>query len=417
MTTLAEHPASLTADGMLVSAHFAGDAEAFPTLYRRYHPDVLRFLRASLHDRAVAEDLAQEALLRALRYLHCYDPSKPFWPWLRKIAVNLVPAEMARRAMEVPVEEIDRDSIALADATDHVVSRDAVMECLATLPKRQSRALIMRYVEDRDANDIAALFGIKRNALEQLLLRARQNFLKEYRARNAALPGFAAIVDKLRRAFTTVGAKLNVAAGAPMSVAGDWAVGAVITVGGIGLVGGMGTTPPARGAESPPVQRPATDTADPTDSAVSGDRRVPTGVSAHDTTPARVAAAKPVTPVAAPTPSPAPEAAAGDPAQPGSPTPGGVSTTSGGGTTQVPTTPPKGALAPVEEKAPKSQGSNEVPVADVEMTNDPDAVDDGGTASKTVVTVKVGDTEVATIEHETHLADNNLCTAGPCLLD
>jgi RNA polymerase sigma-70 factor (ECF subfamily) len=235
MTTFAEHPAADTSDGILARAYLAGDDEAFNTLYRLHHPRIVRALFARVHDRTIAEDLAQEAMLRSLQYLHRYDPTLPFWPWVKRIAFNLIPAEMARRSAEVPVDEADR-TITLPDTTDGVVSRDEVLACLRQLPKRQSRALIMRYVEDRDANDIAVLFDLNRNALEQLLLRARGNFRKGYGPRNGAVVpvGLAGVAARLRRLVDGVAARIQLVGGVTMSTAGDFALGA-ITVGGIGL--------------------------------------------------------------------------------------------------------------------------------------------------------------------------------------
>ena len=166
MTTFAEYLRPDTADGVLARAYLAGDEEAFAALFRRYQPSLLRMLTARVHDHALAEDLAQEALTRALRYFNSYDPRQPFWPWVKTIAERLASTEVARRSAEIPVHELDAALVALPDQSDQVVTYALVMECLAQLKPRQRRALIMRYIEDRDPNDIAAVFGLKRNALE-----------------------------------------------------------------------------------------------------------------------------------------------------------------------------------------------------------------------------------------------------------
>lgn len=247
MTTFAQHPTTrFTADGLLARAYLAGNEDAFAELFRRYYPDVLRYVRASVRDQALAEDVAQETMTRALRYLHSFDPTQPLWPWLRRITRTVTASELARRASEVPVDEVTLP--VRPDSADAIVLRAAVEQSLRTLPKRQRRALTMRYVEDRDPNDIAALFGLSRNALEQLMLRARNNFDKEYRARNAAVvPVFGPFVARLRRLVASILSRLQHATGTTMSVAGDVALGAALTVGGLGVatLGGRFVTPPS----------------------------------------------------------------------------------------------------------------------------------------------------------------------------
>jgi RNA polymerase sigma-70 factor (ECF subfamily) len=258
MTALADHPSADTADGALVRSYLAGDAAAFDALFRRYRPDILRLMYGKTRDWALAEDLTQETFARALRYLETYNPTRPFWPWLRTIACNLSANELHRRSAEVPVEEVDAGVVLLADDSDAVVAREAVAETLKKLQPRHQRALIMRYVEDRDSNDIALLLGVKRNALEQLLRRARVTFGKEYAVRNGAIvPGFAAIAARARRILAAIEARINVATNATMAVASDFAIGAALTVGGFGIVAGMAGGSSAEATALAP-SRPAT---------------------------------------------------------------------------------------------------------------------------------------------------------------
>lgn len=241
--TITEHPSALSADGVLVRAYLAGDDAAFTTLYDDYYQRLVRFLFRQVHDETIAQDLAQDAFERALRYLGTYDAAMPFWPWLKKIATNLLPAEQHRRAVELPADEADGEMLTLPDTTENVVTTQAVMECLRMLPSRQQRALVWRYVEDRETADIAELLGLKRNAVEQLMLRARQGFGKEYRARNSAsfAPGFAGLVARFRRLVGAVVSRISGASTTTMSMAGDWAVAGAVAVSGLGI--GLGMVP------------------------------------------------------------------------------------------------------------------------------------------------------------------------------
>jgi RNA polymerase sigma-70 factor (ECF subfamily) len=252
MTTLAQDfgGEGCSADGALVLAFLAGDTEAFGALYRRYVPDLVRYVAARLGgDRATAEDLAQETMARALRHLHTFDTRRPLWPYLSAIASRVVAVECARRAHDIPSDGLlDAGERACADVVEAFVSREEVEACLARIPRRQRNALVMRYVEDRDPKDIALLFGLSRSAFEQLMWRARKNFADEYRTRNAALlPGFGALALRVRRALATLGTRLGAVTNAGFSVAGDVALGTALTIGGItvatGVLGGHAARP------------------------------------------------------------------------------------------------------------------------------------------------------------------------------
>jgi RNA polymerase sigma-70 factor, ECF subfamily len=76
-------------DEALIDAHHGGAAAAFDELGRRYRPRLVMWLTARVGDQHTAEDLAQDALLRAYQGLASFDVSRPLWPWLKAIARNL----------------------------------------------------------------------------------------------------------------------------------------------------------------------------------------------------------------------------------------------------------------------------------------------------------------------------------------
>src|SRR5881398_1745983 len=92
------------ADDLLVGAALRGDREAFAALVDRHRPRAQALARRTLGDAAEAEDVVQEAILRA--YLALADLREPsrFGAWLSAIALNV--ARMRRRA-ERPLEPLD----------------------------------------------------------------------------------------------------------------------------------------------------------------------------------------------------------------------------------------------------------------------------------------------------------------------
>ena len=79
----------LDRDRVLVLRHQRGEADAFDELYRRYHPRLVLYCRRRGGDPHVAEELAQEAFLRALRAMPQFGGDRRFYPWMTVIAGRL----------------------------------------------------------------------------------------------------------------------------------------------------------------------------------------------------------------------------------------------------------------------------------------------------------------------------------------
>src|SRR5947209_4161235 len=77
-------------DADLVRGHLGGCLDDTGTLYLRYFPPLVGLCQKRLRERAAAEDLAQETLLRAFAHLRGFDRSRPLWPWLKAVATNLM---------------------------------------------------------------------------------------------------------------------------------------------------------------------------------------------------------------------------------------------------------------------------------------------------------------------------------------
>ncbi|MDH3909427.1 MAG: RNA polymerase subunit sigma-24, partial [Gammaproteobacteria bacterium] len=72
----------MTDELQLIAAAKAGSADAFCDLARRYRERLLRFLLTRCANYADAEDVLQDSLISAFRYLHSYDPRWRFSTWL-----------------------------------------------------------------------------------------------------------------------------------------------------------------------------------------------------------------------------------------------------------------------------------------------------------------------------------------------
>ena len=159
----------------------AGDRGAFDLLTTRY---AVRLRRAALRvvgDAALAEDVAQDALLRAWSRAGQYEPARgSVAAWLHRIVVNLA-IDRARAAR--PHDELDERTAGDVPGADETVlagqRRVILAEAVAALPRRQRTAMHLTYDRGWSGADAARALGTSTRALEGLLRRGRQ-MLRDY---------------------------------------------------------------------------------------------------------------------------------------------------------------------------------------------------------------------------------------------
>lgn len=172
-------------DLRLVERLRAGDERAFDTIVARHRPRLLAFARRILRGRPdVAEDVVQEAFMRAHRALLRDDRVVLLGPWLAKLTRNCALDEISRvKADTVPLDAPPA-LLALVDRDEpgHVHERRTnvrgMLEGIATLPEEQRHALLRREVDGASHADIAAELGISGVASRALVHRARVNLTK-----------------------------------------------------------------------------------------------------------------------------------------------------------------------------------------------------------------------------------------------
>ena len=166
-------------ESFLIARARRGDPGAFEEIVRLYQRRVygvaLRIVRA--HD--VADDVAQEAFLRAWRSLDRFDLDRPFGPWVCRIAANLaVNYVRSPRAREEGLPEGHAEAKAatpgpLGALLDGEATR-VLDAALAELPSEQRAVLVMRAVEEMSYAEIAEALGISPGTVMSRLYRARE---------------------------------------------------------------------------------------------------------------------------------------------------------------------------------------------------------------------------------------------------
>ncbi len=134
-------------DRLLVLRHQQGDVEAFEELYRRYHGRLVAYCTRRVGDRHTAEELAQEAFVKALRAMPRFAGERRFYPWMTVIAQRLCIDHHRRSSRVEPIAEpdagiIDADHDAVFDAVDrdHLDARHGAPGAAAPRDPRAPRA-------------------------------------------------------------------------------------------------------------------------------------------------------------------------------------------------------------------------------------------------------------------------------------
>jgi RNA polymerase sigma-70 factor (sigma-E family) len=139
-------------------------------LYVRHAPDGIRLAYLLTGDRALAEDLVQEAFARFVgRLLHLRNP-EAFEPYLRRTIVNLCRSHFRRRKVERAY--LERLALAPKRPADERDDRDEVLhEALLRLPARQRAAIVLRFYEDLSDSQTAEVMRCRPGTVRALVSR------------------------------------------------------------------------------------------------------------------------------------------------------------------------------------------------------------------------------------------------------
>lgn len=181
-------------DAELVQRFRAGDAEAFAALHERYERGLVRFAQRILRgDAALAEDVVQEAFLRAFRALRRdARPVEPK-PWLHQIVRNCCLDELGRiggpgfghQPLDLVAEQA-APGVDPAVVSDRRARLRRLVDDLAALPPQQRHALLGLELDGKSHDQLARELGISRGASRALVNRARVNLVAAEDARTTA---------------------------------------------------------------------------------------------------------------------------------------------------------------------------------------------------------------------------------------
>jgi RNA polymerase sigma-70 factor (ECF subfamily) len=177
-------------DDALLAGLGAGDPDGARAFVRRFQGAVFGLALAVLGDAAAAEDVAQDAFVRAWRHAESFDARRgSVLTWLLTITRNLaIDALRMRRAMPVDPAALAAMTLASPDRTDEVAAERLeaarLRAALDGLPAEQRRALVLAAFRGRSAREIAELdsipLGTAKTRIRTAMLKLRDALAVRY---------------------------------------------------------------------------------------------------------------------------------------------------------------------------------------------------------------------------------------------
>lgn len=172
------------AEGQLADLAREGDREAFRAIMQRCNQRLFRVARGVVRDEAEAEDVLQEAYVRAFRAIGGFRGEAGVFTWLTRIVLNEARGRLRARRPVAPVEEIDTAQVLVfptrlggedpeASAGNADVRR-LLERAVDSLPEPFRLVFLMREVDDCSVEETAQALGVKPQTVKTRLYRARR---------------------------------------------------------------------------------------------------------------------------------------------------------------------------------------------------------------------------------------------------
>ncbi len=161
----------------------AGDVDAFEGIVRRWQGPLVNMAWRYCRDRGRAEEMAQEALVRAWRGLKLWRREGSFSTWLFALAANVFRSELKRfPALDVQVEDVSEPAGGAEQEIELATreSADAVRRAVLALPLRYREPVVLYYFHEMDLSAAARTMGMPEGTMKARLARGRALLKKRF---------------------------------------------------------------------------------------------------------------------------------------------------------------------------------------------------------------------------------------------
>jgi RNA polymerase sigma-70 factor, ECF subfamily len=183
-------------DADVVALAQQGRDVAFRELVHRYERPVFSLVYRMVRDRELAEDLTQDTFVKVLTHVDKYRPEFKFSSWLFKIANNVAIDHLRRRTLDTvsmdgsphagTADAVEASSFDVAvpqeNALDELEAREvgtAIEQAIARLRPEDRSCILLRHVEGRSYEEIAATLDLPLGTVKTYIHRARHELRKE----------------------------------------------------------------------------------------------------------------------------------------------------------------------------------------------------------------------------------------------
>lgn len=154
------------ADRIAISRLKEGDLSALEELVNRYQVQAVHAAYAIVHDRALAEDIAQTAFVRIVERIHQFNEDRPFAPWFYRIVVNdAIKAAKKQKTIISLDEQSDRSTANLANwltdpnlkpeqLAEQKETREIILKAMQCLTPEERSVIVMRYFLEMSEEDM-----------------------------------------------------------------------------------------------------------------------------------------------------------------------------------------------------------------------------------------------------------------------
>ena len=178
-----------------VRSVLAGDADAFAGIVRRWQGPLVNLAYRFARDTARAEEMAQEAFLRAFRFLHRWHEDAAFSTWLFTVAINVYRSELRRLGPPAMPLEGAPQARATGDPEGDLATEEIgeeVRRAVSCLPKKYRDTLILYYFHEMNTAETGRSLGVPDGTVKARLHRGRALLQRRLagvlgRARDASL--------------------------------------------------------------------------------------------------------------------------------------------------------------------------------------------------------------------------------------
>lgn len=152
------------------------DERSLRAIYEDWHLPLVRLGVLLSGNKETAEDLAQEAFVRAAKRGLPELPERAIWPYLRRVVVNLWNSRLRRWTVE---RRLTSAPLSPPDRQDEVEDRDELWRAIRKLPDRQRTCIVLRYYEDLTEREVAIILGCSVGTVKSHTSRALERLREE----------------------------------------------------------------------------------------------------------------------------------------------------------------------------------------------------------------------------------------------